>query len=158
MRSGFDGLLQKAGPVLGLSVSLDKPITKCDNCERVGPRESNISRLYRCIEYRTSFLLLNNLAGASYRSESPGARLQDARRGSKFNPEKYELLHVTRTPKRFNMETDIKIGTKEVRPAQDIRILGVRVDSALKWKAQLRAVETHAMHTLSALQSITGST
>ena len=46
MRSGFDGLLQKAGPVLGLSMDLDKPITKYGNCERGEPRESNISRLY----------------------------------------------------------------------------------------------------------------
>jgi hypothetical protein len=34
----------------------------------------------------------------------------------------------------------------------------MRVDSALKWKAQLRAVEAHATRMLSALQSITGST
>ena len=80
------------------------------------------------------------------------------RHGSKFNPDKYELLHLIRTPKRFNMKASIKIGTKEVHPAQDIRILGVRVDSALKWKAQLRTVETHAIRMLSALQSITGST
>jgi hypothetical protein len=26
---GFDGLLQKANPALGLSIGLDKPITKC---------------------------------------------------------------------------------------------------------------------------------
>jgi hypothetical protein len=57
------------------------------------------------------------------------------RHGSKFNPEKYELLHLTRTPKRFNTEAGVKIGTKE-----------------------LRAVEPHAMRMLSALQSITGST
>jgi hypothetical protein len=80
------------------------------------------------------------------------------RHGSKFNPEKYELLHLTRTPKRYNTEASVKIGVKEVRPAQNIRILGVRVDSALKWKAQLRAIEAHAMRMLSALQSITGST
>jgi hypothetical protein len=43
---GFDGLLQKAGPILGLSMGLEKPITKCGNCERGEPRESNISRLY----------------------------------------------------------------------------------------------------------------
>jgi hypothetical protein len=54
------------------------------------------------------------------------------RHGSKFNPDKYELLHLTRTPKRFNMETGVKIRIKDVRLAQDIRILGVRVDSALK--------------------------
>jgi hypothetical protein len=54
------------------------------------------------------------------------------RHDSKFNPEKYELLHLTRTPKRFNTEANIKIGIKKVRPAQNIRILGIRVDSALK--------------------------
>jgi hypothetical protein len=80
------------------------------------------------------------------------------RHGSKFNPDKYELLHLTRTPKRFNTEAGVKIGIKDVRPAQDIRILGVRVDSALKWKAQLRAIEAHIIRMLSALQSITGST
>jgi hypothetical protein len=50
----------------------------------------------------------------------------------------------------------VKIGPKEVCPAQDIRILGVRVDSALKWKAKLRAVEVHTIRMLSALQLITG--
>jgi hypothetical protein len=54
------------------------------------------------------------------------------RHGSKFNPKKYELLHLTRTPKRYNTETSVKIKVKEVRPAQNIRILGVRVDLALK--------------------------
>ena len=69
---GFDGLLPRAGPVLGLSMGLDKPAAKCDSCERGESGESNISILYAemGIEYRTSLLLLNNLAGAGYRSES----------------------------------------------------------------------------------------
>ena len=42
---GFDGLLQKACLVVGLSMPVDKPIAKCGNCDReLG--ESNISRLY----------------------------------------------------------------------------------------------------------------
>jgi hypothetical protein len=42
---GFDGLLQKACLVVGLSMPVDKPIVKCGNCDReLG--ESNISRLY----------------------------------------------------------------------------------------------------------------
>jgi hypothetical protein len=40
------GLLQKAGPALSLSMSLDKPITKYSNCERRESQDSNISRLY----------------------------------------------------------------------------------------------------------------
>jgi retron-type reverse transcriptase len=39
------------------------------------------------------------------------------RYGSKFNPDKYELLHLTRIFKRFNTEANIKIGIKDVRPA-----------------------------------------
>jgi hypothetical protein len=30
---GFDGLLQKACLVVGLSMPMDKPIAKCRNCE-----------------------------------------------------------------------------------------------------------------------------
>jgi hypothetical protein len=42
---GFDGPLQKACLVVGLSMPVDKPIAKCGNCDReLG--ESNISRLY----------------------------------------------------------------------------------------------------------------
>jgi hypothetical protein len=54
------------------------------------------------------------------------------RHGLKFNLNKYELLHLTQTPKRFNMETGVKIRIKDVRLTQDICILGVRVNSALK--------------------------
>jgi hypothetical protein len=31
---GFDGLLQKACLVVGLSMPMDKPIAKCRNCDR----------------------------------------------------------------------------------------------------------------------------
>jgi hypothetical protein len=78
--------------------------------------------------------------------------------GSKFNTEKYELIHFTRTPKRFNMKAKVKITGQEIEPAADIKILGVRLDTALKWGAQLKAIETQAARTLNALKSITGST
>jgi hypothetical protein len=54
------------------------------------------------------------------------------RYGSKFNPGKYELLYLTRTPKKFNIKTNIKIGIKEIYLNQNIRILGVKIDLALK--------------------------
>jgi hypothetical protein len=78
--------------------------------------------------------------------------------GSKFNTGKYELIHFTRTPKRFNMEAKVKIAGQEIEPAADIRILGVRLDTALKWGAQLKAIEKQSTRTLNALKSITGST
>jgi hypothetical protein len=36
------------------------------------------------------------------------------RYGSKFNFKKYELLYLTRTPKRFNIKVSIKIDIKEI--------------------------------------------
>jgi hypothetical protein len=36
------------------------------------------------------------------------------RYGSKFNFNKYKLLHLTRTPKRFNIKVSIKIEIKEI--------------------------------------------
>jgi Reverse transcriptase (RNA-dependent DNA polymerase) len=38
------------------------------------------------------------------------------RYGSKFNLKKYELLYLTRTPKRFNIKVSIKIDIKEIYP------------------------------------------
>jgi hypothetical protein len=80
------------------------------------------------------------------------------RHGSKFNPGKYELIHLTRTPKKFNMEASVAINDKEIKPSSSVRILGVRIDSALKWQAQLKAVDAHATRMLTALKSITAST
>ena len=37
---------KKNWPSPGLTMGLDKPLTKCGNCERGEPQESNISRLY----------------------------------------------------------------------------------------------------------------
>jgi hypothetical protein len=39
------------------------------------------------------------------------------RHGLKFNFDKYELLYLTQTFKRFNTETSVKIEIKDVRPA-----------------------------------------
>jgi hypothetical protein len=36
------------------------------------------------------------------------------RYGSKFNSGKYELLYLTRTPKKFNIKVNIKIEIKEI--------------------------------------------
>jgi exonuclease III len=79
------------------------------------------------------------------------------RHGSKFAPAKYELIHFTRKPKRFNMSAKIKIAGTEIAPSKEVKILGVRADAQLKWQAQIRAVEAQAARLLSAAQALTGS-
>ena len=78
--------------------------------------------------------------------------------GSKFATAKYELIHFTRKPKRFNMAASVKFADTEVKPVREVRILGVKADSQLRWQCQIRAVEAHAARLLGALRSLTGST
>jgi hypothetical protein len=47
---------------------------------------------------------------------------------------------------------------KQIRPASDIRVLGVRIDTALKWQAHLRTIEARATRMINAIKSLTGST
>jgi hypothetical protein len=80
------------------------------------------------------------------------------RHGSKFNPQKYDLIHFTRRPQRFDMGAGLTIEGQQISPSTDIRVLGVRLDSALRWRAHLRAVEAKATSILNAFSSITRST
>ena len=55
------------------------------------------------------------------------------RHGSVFAPQKYELIHFARNPKKFNMTKCVSITGNEVAPKPDIRVLGLQVDTRLKW-------------------------
>jgi hypothetical protein len=50
-----------------------------------------------------------------------------SRHGSAFDPKKYDLIHFSRTPKRFNMlaEMNILFSGHSLKPKADIRVLGV---------------------------------
>ena len=80
------------------------------------------------------------------------------RHGSCFAPQKYELIHLSRTPRRFNMAATIDISGNEIAPKPDIRILGVQIDTKLRWGAHLRAVEAKAARQLLALNMVGAST
>jgi len=53
--------------------------------------------------------------------------------GAKFTPKKYKLIHFAKRPKDFNIRTTIRIGEAEKITTDYIRVLGVQVDSKLKW-------------------------
>ena len=55
------------------------------------------------------------------------------RHGASFEPSKYELIHFTRTPKKFNMDAGLRLGRITVKPKSNIKILGLQVDNKLKW-------------------------
>src|SRR5207244_12483890 len=78
--------------------------------------------------------------------------------GARFEPTKYELIHFTKTPKKFNMEEPVRIGTANVRPKGHIRILGVQVDSTLSCRPQIASVIAKTTHQMGALRSLPAST
>jgi len=77
---------------------------------------------------------------------------------SQFCSDKYELIHFCCIKKKFNMSAEVRLKGQSVGPKTDIRILSVRLDSALRWQAYIHAVEAKAVYIVNALYMITGST
>jgi hypothetical protein len=78
--------------------------------------------------------------------------------GIKFAPQKYELIHFTRRRKGFNLAATVNLNGTIQEPKPDIRVLGVWVDTKLKWGAHLRAIQRKMPVYQRALTSVAGST
>ena len=81
-----------------------------------------------------------------------------SRHGSLFAPTKYELIHLSRNPKRFNMAASINIASTEVEPKTDIRVLGLQIDTKLKWGPHVRKAQKKMVKQSMALTKISTST
>ena len=80
------------------------------------------------------------------------------RYGSVFAPKKYELIHLSRNPKKFNMSTVVRIENSIIEPKTDIRILGLRIDTKLKWGPHVRKIQEKLTKQSKALTKISTST
>jgi len=78
--------------------------------------------------------------------------------GTKFSMTKHELIHFTRTSKWFNMKVGVELAGHQVDSKSDIRVLGVQLDSKLRWAAHMHHVEAKLVIRQKAMQTITGST
>ena len=45
-----------------------------------------------------------------------------------FNPKKYELVHLTRRPKKVNIKAAVCFGNTIIEPDPAIRVLGLQID------------------------------
>jgi hypothetical protein len=75
----------------------------------------------------------------------------------RFAPQKYTLTHFTRK-RNVNLEAPIRINNEEIAPSPVVRILGLQLDSKLRWKAHVKAVNqkmTTQMHVLSGIAAST---
>ena len=78
--------------------------------------------------------------------------------GAAFTPHKYELMHLTRSPKRFNMTAGVNLEGVNKEPQQSVRILGVLLDSKLRWGPHVKRTTEKAAQQGHALTAVAGST
>ena len=72
----------------------------------------------------------------------------------KFNERKHELIHFSRTSKRYNMKISITLREHQVNANTDFRILKIQLNFKLRWKSHLRQIETKLMNKHNAVSMI----
>lgn len=80
------------------------------------------------------------------------------RYGASFAPEKYQLMHLARKPKRFNMKAALSLPGVETEPTTSLRILGVWLDPRLTWGSHIKEVLKRMETQTNALLRTTAST
>ena len=63
-----------------------------------------------------------------------------AKHEAKFAPDKYEVIHFSRTSRKFDMTATPRIEGVRPNASDSVRILGVQVDSKLKWGPHMRKI------------------
>ena len=75
-----------------------------------------------------------------------------------FAPAKYQLIHLSRNPKKFNMQANVNIANTAITSKTDIRALELQIDTALRWGPHIRKVQENMTKQSLALSKITSST
>ncbi|KAI0993722.1 hypothetical protein K3495_g14462 [Podosphaera aphanis] len=80
------------------------------------------------------------------------------RYGAEFAPEKYQLIHFSRKTKRStDLSNGIQVEGIDVSPITEMKVLGVLVDSRLRWGAQVAQAANKGEAAYNALSRITSS-
>lgn len=78
--------------------------------------------------------------------------------GAKFSFKKYELIHLAKNPKKFNMKATVNIDTFQFKAKTDIRILGLQIDTKLKWGPHINKIKEKMITQKLAMSRLTAST
>lgn len=82
------------------------------------------------------------------------------RHGARFAPDKYQLIHFTRRRRdpSGDLASAVHFNSQEVPTETAIRVLGVQVDSKLRWKGHVQQVVQKGNMAFEALSRLTAST
>ena len=61
--------------------------------------------------------------------------------GASFAPHKYELIHLARAPRRFNISASVDITRQTVKATPTLKILRLHINGKLKWGPHLQKVK-----------------
>ena len=74
--------------------------------------------------------------------------------GIRFALDKYRQTHFTRR-RGTNGQAPVRLQGVEIKPKPVVRILGLQLDSKLRWKAQEQAIQTKMRTQMQGLQRTT---
>ena len=78
--------------------------------------------------------------------------------GAAFAPHKYKLMHLTCSPRQFNMAAGVNLEGITKAPQPTLRILSILLDPKLCWGLHMKRTAKRATQQSWALSAITGST
>ena len=78
--------------------------------------------------------------------------------GALFAPKKYELIHLTRGLKRFNMEVRVDLNTYQILPKVELKILSMWIDCKSRWGPHIKKVQAKVAAQTMTLTKVSTST
>ena len=61
--------------------------------------------------------------------------------GASFAPKKYELIHLTRSPKKFHMGAEVDLSQHQIHPKAQLKTLGIWIDGKLRWGPHIKETQ-----------------
>jgi ribonuclease HI/exonuclease III len=81
-----------------------------------------------------------------------------ATHASKFAPEKFQLVHFTRTRTKIDTEQPLHMPLGTIAPSKSCTYLGVTMDSKLEWREHIAKIEHKTAKTVNAIGALGSST
>jgi hypothetical protein len=77
--------------------------------------------------------------------------------GSKFDLTKYRMIHLTGSPRKYDMKQALRLPRATIQPEATVRYLGGIIVPPLRWSHNIQHIQAKATTTLAAIRSLQGA-
>ena len=74
-----------------------------------------------------------------------------------FAPKKYELIHLTRSFKKFNMEAKVDLSAHQISPKAELKVLGLWINGKLRLGPYIKEIQSKMVAQSMALTKVAAS-